>query len=262
MKIAVCMKQVPADNNEVRVDPKTNTLIRQGVPGVINPDDLAGIETALQLKEAAGGQVTAVCMGLPQAEEALREALAMGCDKALLLTDRGFAGSDTYATSAILAAGLKKIGFDLVIAGRQAADSDTAQVGPELAERLGVPQMTGVTEVKAEGEWIFARRQAEDRYYMLRVKTPCLITTVAEGNPPRYMTVKGVVDAYAAPVERLGYEELKDHLAREDMGAAGSPTSVVSCFEKQAKGRGAVVKASPDEAVKAIMEALKAKHII
>ena len=141
MKIVVCIKQVP-DTNEVKLDPVTNTLIRDGVPSIINHDDKSGIEAALQLKEKLGGTVTVVCMGPPQADVALREALAMGCDDAILISGREFGGSDTYATSNIIAAGLKKIGYDLVITGRQAIDGDTAQVGPQIAEKLGVPQVS------------------------------------------------------------------------------------------------------------------------
>ena len=149
MKIVVCIKQVP-DTTEVKLDPKTNTLIREGVPSIINPDDKAGVEAALRLKETLGAKVTAVCMGPPQADVALREALAMGCDEGVLISGREFGGSDTYATATIIAAGLKKIGFDLIITGRQAIDGDTAQVGPQIAEQLGIPQVSYAEEIQAE----------------------------------------------------------------------------------------------------------------
>ena len=141
MKIVVCAKQVP-DTTEVKLDPKTNTLIRDGVPSIINPDDKAGIEAALQLKEKVGGTVTVVSMGPPQADAALREALAMGCDEAILVTDRAFGGADTWATSSTIAAALKKLDYDVIITGRQAIDGDTAQVGPQIAEHLGIPQVS------------------------------------------------------------------------------------------------------------------------
>lgn len=261
LRIAVCIKQVP-DTTEVKLDPKTNTLIREGVPSIINPDDKAGVEAALELAEATGGEVTVICMGPPQADVALREALAMGCHKAVLLSDRAFGGSDTYATAAIVAAGLKKIGFDVVFTGRQAIDGDTAQVGPQIAEQLGVPQMTYATEVKAEGDSIIVKRQVEDRHYILKAKMPCLITVLADLGQPRYMSVKGIVKAYAADIPTLGFEDLKDLFVPEHIGLSGSPTNVKQSFTKQAKGSGTVLNVSPDEAVAAIMKTLVAKHIL
>lgn len=261
MKIAVCIKQVP-DTTEVKLDPKTNTLIREGVPSIINPDDKAGIEAALQLAETVDGEVTVVCMGPPQAEVALREALAMGCHKAVLLSDRAFGGSDTYATAAIISAGLKKIGFDVVFSGRQAIDGDTAQVGPQIAEQLGIPQMTYATEVRADGDHIIVKRQIEDRHYLLKAKTPCLITVLADFGQPRYMSVKGVVNAYAADIQTLGFEDLKDLFNPDHIGLKGSPTNVKQSFTKQAKGSGTVLNVSADEAVAAIMKTLVTKHIL
>ena len=149
MKIVVCMKQVP-DTTEVRLDPKTNTLIREGVPSIINPDDKAGLEIALKLKDELDAEVTVLSMGPPQAESALREALAMGADEAVLLTDRAFGGADTWATSSTISAALKCLDYDLIITGRQAIDGDTAQVGPQIAEHLGIPQITYAQEVKFE----------------------------------------------------------------------------------------------------------------
>ena len=196
MKIVVCAKQVP-DTTEVKLDPKTNTLIRDGVPSIINPDDKAGIEAALQLKEKVGGTVTVVSMGPPQADAALREALAMGCDEAILVTDRAFGGADTWATSSTIAAALKKLDYDVIITGRQAIDGDTAQVGPQIAEHLGIPQVSYAEEiVEAEEGKLVVKRQFEDRYHIIEVKTPCLITALAELATPRYMTVHGIFDAY------------------------------------------------------------------
>lgn len=262
MKIVVCIKQVP-DTSEVKLDPKTNTLIRDGVPSIINPDDKAGIEVALRLKEQAGGTVTVVCMGPPQADVALREALAMGCDDAILISGREFGGSDTLATSTIIAAGLKTLDYDVIITGRQAIDGDTAQVGPQIAEHLGIPQVSYAEDIQLDGESIIVKRQFEDRYQRIRIKTPCLITALSEIADPRYMTVGGTIDAYAKEIPVLGFEDLKDKLNPEHIGLKGSPTNVVKSFTKQAKGVGTVLKdASADDAVKAIIAKMEEKHII
>lgn len=261
MKIVVCIKQVP-DTAEVKLDPKTNTLIRDGVPSIINPDDKAGIEAAICLKETVGGTVTVVCMGPPQADVALREAMAMGCDHAYLLSDRAFGGSDTYATAHIIAAGLKTIDYDVIITGRQAIDGDTAQVGPQIAEQLQIPQVSYAQDIKADGNKIIVKRKFEDRYHMIAVSTPCLITTLQEVASPRYMTVAGIVDAYNKEVKVLGFEDLKDKLIPEHIGLKGSPTNVYRSFTKQAKGAGVILNVSADEAVTAIMDKLIEKHII
>ena len=262
MKIVVCIKQVP-DTTEVKLDPKTNTLIRDGVPSIINPDDKAGIEAALTLKEQLGGTVTVVCMGPPQADVALREALAMGCDDAILMSDRAFGGSDTYATAHVIAAGLKTLDYDLIITGRQAIDGDTAQVGPQIAEQLGIPQVSYAAEVKtAEDGAIVVKRQFEDRYQLLKVKTPCLITALSELAQPRYMTVSGIVNAYNKEVKVLTFEDVKNNLNPDFIGLKGSPTNVKQSFTKQVKGAGTVINVSADEAVKTIMDKLIEKHII
>ncbi len=262
MKIIVCIKQVP-DTAEVKLDPKTNTLIRDGVPSIINHDDKAGLETALKLREAHGGTVTVVCMGPPQADVALREALAMGADEAYLLSAREFGGSDTYATATIIATALKKIGFDLVITGRQAIDGDTAQVGPQIAEQLGVPQVSYVEEARVEGNSIIVKRQFEDSAQILKVKMPCLITALAELAEPRYMNVGGIVDAYQKEVKVIGFDDLKNSLNPEWIGINGSPTNVVKSFTKQAKVAGTLMKdLTPDQAVAAIMDKLIERHII
>lgn len=264
MKIVVCIKQVP-DTNEVKLDPVTNTLIRDGVPSIINHDDKSGIEAALQLKEKLGGTVTVVCMGPPQADVALREALAMGCDDAILISGREFGGSDTYATSNIIAAGLKKIGYDLVITGRQAIDGDTAQVGPQIAEKLGVPQVSYVEEITPgdkEGTLV-VRRQFEDRYHLIEIKTPCLLTALAELAEPRYMHAGGIVDAYQKEIKVLGFEDLKDQLELDFIGLKGSPTNVYRSFTKQAKGAGTILNdLSADEAVEAIIKKMEERFII
>ena len=263
MKIVVCIKQVP-DTVEVKIDPKTGTLIRDGVPSIINHDDKTGIEAALQLKEQLGGTVTVVSMGPPQADVALREALAMGCDEAYLVSAREFGGSDTYATSGILAAALKKVGYDIVITGRQAIDGDTAQVGPQIAEKLHLPQVSYVEEViEATEEYVVVKRQYEDGYHIIKIKTPCLLTAIAELATPRYMSVRGIVEAYEAEIKVLGFEDLKDGLELDMIGLKGSPTNVYQSFTKEVKGAGTILEGlSADEAVKAIMDKLEAKFII
>ena len=263
MKIIVCIKQVP-DTSEVKLDPKTNTLIRDGVPSIINPDDKSGIEAALRIKEQVGGTVTVVCMGPPQADIAIREAIAMGCDDGVLISGREFGGSDTLATSTIIAAGIKTLDYDLIITGRQAIDGDTAQVGPQIAEHLGLPQVSYAEDIQVESEnSIIVKRQYEDRYQKVRIKTPCVITALAELAEPRYMSVGGTIDAYAKEVKVLGFEDLKEKLNPEHIGLKGSPTNVVQSFTKQAKGAGTVVKdVSPDDAVKAIIAKLEEKYII
>ena len=251
MKIVVCAKQVP-DTTEVKLDPKTGTLIRDGVPSIINPDDKAGIEAALQLKEAVpGSTVTVVSMGPPQADVALREALAMGCDEAILVTDRAFGGADTWATSSTIAAALKKIDYDVIITGRQAIDGDTAQVS--YAENIEV-----------DGDSLKVQRQFEDRYHIIKVKMPCVITALAELAEPRYMTVSGIVAAYdEKEVKVWGLEDLKDTVDEANIGLKGSPTRVKQSFTKPLKPAGTVLKdLTPDEAVDAIVAKLKEKYII
>lgn len=261
MNIVVCVKQVP-DTSEVKLDPATGTLIREGVPSIINPDDKAGIEAALKIKEQVGGRVTVLSMGPPQADVALRESLGMGVDEAILLTDRAFAGADTWATSSTLAAALRKIPYDLIIAGRQAIDGDTAQVGPQIAEHLGIPQITYVSDIQVEHDnKILVKRMFEDRYHLIRVKTPCLLTTLTELNEPRYMTVGKVLDAYREKeVKVWTVEDIE--IEKSNLGLKGSPTKVKKSFTKGAKTAGKVYKVDADEAVKIIMGKLEEKFII
>jgi electron transfer flavoprotein beta subunit len=202
-------------------------------------------------------------MGPPQADVALREALAMGCDEAVLVSAREFGGSDTWATASILSAALDKIGYDVVLTGRQAIDGDTAQVGPQIAETLGIPQVSYAEEVKAVGGALEVKRQFEDRYHIIEVKPPCLLTALAELAEPRYMSVAGIIDAYDKEIKVLDFEALKDGLVAEYIGLKGSPTNVVKSFTKEAKGAGEILKdISPDEAAAAIIKKMKEKHII
>ena len=261
MKIVVCAKQVP-DTTEVKLDPKTNTLIRDGVPSIINPDDKAGIEAALQLKEKCpGSTVTVVSMGPPQADVALREALAMGCDDAVLVSDRAFGGADTWATSSTIAAAIKKLDFDVIITGRQAIDGDTAQVGPQISEHLDIPVISYAQDIKIDGDNVVVERQYEDRYHVVKAKMPCLITALSELNEPRYMTPGGIFDAYDAEVTVWGRKDLKD-VDDANIGLAGSPTKIAKASDKVRKGAGEKVTLDPEESVAYIMDKLKEKHVI
>lgn len=260
MNIVVCIKQVP-DTTEVKLDPKTGTLMRDGVPSIINPDDKSGLEAALRLKDELGAHVTVLTMGPPQAEVALREALGMGADKAILLTDRAFAGSDTWATSSVLAAAIRKLDYDLIIAGRQAIDGDTAQVGPQIAEHLNIPQVTYVEDVKAEEDALMVKRSFEDGYHLIKVKSPCLITTLKEMNKPRYMSVAGVIDAYREKeVEVWTYKDIE--VEESNIGIKGSPTKVKKSFTKGAKAAGKVYNVDHKEAAIIIVEKLREKFVI
>lgn len=260
MKIVVCIKQVP-DTTEVKLDPKTGTLIREGVPSIINPDDKSGLEAALQVKDQNGAEVIVLTMGPPQADDALREALAMGADRAILLTDRAFAGADTWATSSALAGALRKLDFDIVIAGRQAIDGDTAQVGPQIAEHLNLPSVTYVEDLELADGAIIVKRAFEDGYHKVKVKTPCLITTLKEMNESRYMRVSGIYDAYREDkVEIWSVQDIE--VDPSNLGLKGSPTNVKKSFTKGAKTAGKVFDVDPKEAAKVIVDKLKEKYII
>ena len=264
MKIVVCIKQVP-DTAEVKLDPKTGTLIRDGVPSIINHDDKAGLEAALQLREKLndGSTVTVVCMGPPQADVALREALAMGADEAHLVSAREFGGSDTYATATIIATALKKIGYDMVITGRQAIDGDTAQVGPQIAEQLKIPQVSYAQELDIVNGEVIVNRQYEDQFHILKVQLPCLVTALAELSEPRYMHAGGIVDAYNKEVKVWGFDDLKDDMNPEWIGLKGSPTNVFQSFGKKPKTPGTIYDGlSTEEAVEKIMAMLIERHII
>ncbi|MGL5278797.1 MAG: electron transfer flavoprotein subunit beta/FixA family protein [Cetobacterium sp.] len=261
MKIVVCIKQVP-DTTEIRLDPVKGTLIRDGVPSIINPDDKGGLEEALRLKDKFGAHITAITMGPPQADSALREAIAMGVDRAILLTDRKFAGADTLATSHAISAALKELDYDLIIAGRQAIDGDTAQVGPQIAEFLNLPQITYVNDIKFDGKDTFeVKRATEEGYMLLQVQTPCLMTILAEANKPRYMNVKNIVEAFNKEVEVWGVDRLSD-IDEEKLGLKGSPTKVKKSFTKGVKATGQLYEVAPQEAAKIIVEKLKEKFII
>ena len=260
MNIVVCIKQVP-DTTEVKLDPKTGTLIRDGVPSIINPDDKAGLEAALRIKDKNGSHVTVLTMGPPQADLALREALAMGADRAILLTDRAFAGADTWATSSALAGALKKMDYDLIIAGRQAIDGDTAQVGPQIAEHLNLPSVTYVEEIEAYDKSIVVKRAFEDGYQMIKVQSPCLITALKELNDSRYMNVQGIFEAFEGDkVEIWSVNDIE--VDPDNLGLKGSPTKVKKSFTKGAKTAGKVFDVTPQEAAQIIVDKLQEKYLI
>ncbi len=263
MKIIVCIKQVP-DTTEVKLDPETGRLIREGIPTIINPDDKSALEAALQLKDSQpDSTITVISMGPPKAELAITEALAMGADEGILISDRKFGGADTWATSSTIASAIKKLDYDVIIAGRQAIDGDTAQVGPQIAEHLGIPQVSYCEDIKAEGDHFIVKRQFEDRHHILEVPRPCLFTTLKEEIEPRYMSVGGIYDAYQKEIPVWGFEELKDTLNVEDIGLKGSPTRVKRSFTKEAKGKGVKHEGlSPEQAADVIVAKLQERFII
>lgn len=260
MNIVVCIKQVP-NTNEVKLDPVTGTLIREGVPSIINPDDKAGLEAALCLKDSVGAHVTVISMGPPQADAVLREALAMGADEAILVTDRAFGGADTLATSTTIAAAIKTLDYDMIITGRQAIDGDTAQVGPQIAEHLGIPNISYAEEIKVDGDSVTVKRQYEDRYHIIKVKMPCLITALSELNEPRYMTPGGIFDAYRnKEVKVITRQDIE--VDDTTIGLKGSPTRVWQTFTKSLKAAGQLVNLDPQESADYMLEKLQEKFII
>lgn len=262
MKIIVCMKQVP-NTNEVKIDPKTGTLIREGVPSIINPDDKNALEEALKIKEESGGTVTVLSMGPPQADYALREALAMGADEAILLSDRAFAGADTWATSLTLAQAIKKIGkYDLVFCGRQAIDGDTAQVGPEIAEHLDLPQVTYVKKIiSINNKKAVVERALEDGHELIEVALPAVLTAVKELNEPRYPSVAGIVSAFdEEQIVVWGADKLD--IEGDRIGLAGSPTQVKKTFSPPQKAAGRVLTGNIKEAVHTLVKELHEKHVL
>lgn len=261
MNIVVCIKQVP-DTTEVKINPETGTLIRDGIPSIINPDDKRGLEAALTLKDKYGGVVTVITMGPPQAKNALREALAMGADEGILLSDRAFAGADTWATSTTISKALEKIDYDLIIAGRQAIDGDTAQVGPQIAEHLKIPHVSYVENLMKKDDKLILKRAFEDGYHIIEVKMPCLITTLSEMNKPRYMSVRGIIDAYREKEIKVWKLDDLDIDDRSTIGLKGSPTKVKKSFTKGAKTAGKVFEVDNEEAASIIVKKLQEKYII
>ena len=253
MKIIVCVKQVP-DAKDVRLDPVTNTLAREGVQSIMNPYDQHALEEAVRLKESHEGEVVVVTMGPPQAEEMLRQAISCGADKAVLVSDRSFAGADTWATSYTLEYALKKIGnFDLILCGKQAIDGDTAQVGPGLATRLDIPYLTCVQKVReANDTGLIVERMMDDGYDVVAVDYPALLTVVKDINEPRVPSLKGKMKAKKAKIVSLSAEDIG---ADPDcIGLPGSPTKVVNVFPPEARGEKSVLTGTLDEQLDQLVE--------
>ena len=261
MKIIVCIKQVPDTAAGVSFKPD-GTLDRAAMPAIMNPDDKAGLEAALRIKDECGAEVTVITMGIPKAEDVLREALAMGADKAILVTDRMLGGADTWATSTTIAGAIRGLEYDLIITGRQAIDGDTAQVGPQISEHLHIPLVSYAENIRIEDDSVVVRRQFEDRCHVVRAKMPCLVTALAELNEPRYMTPAGIFDAFEKEITVFGRADLKD-VDDGDIGLAGSPTKIARASDRVRKGAGA--KAAFDTAEEAadhIFGVLKEKHFV
>jgi len=256
MNIIVCVKQVP-ETTKVKINPETNTLIREGVKSIINPFDMYAIEEAIRLKERFGGKVTVITMGPPQAESALREAISMGADEAVLICDRAFAGSDTWATSFTLASAIKKIGdYNLIICGKQASDGDTAQVGPGISVHLDIPQVTYVkkieeiTDKKARVE-----RMTEEGYEVIEAPLPLLISVVKEINEPRIPSLRGMLKAKKAEIKSLGTKDIA--VDSEQVGLKGSPTQVVKIFTPVPRKGGQILQGDTADVVNKLAELLK-----
>ena len=264
MKIVVCIKQVPDTKGGVQFNPD-GTLNRAAMLTIMNPDDKAGLEAALAIKEKYGAEITVVTMGLPKADDILREAMAMGADKAVLLTDRRLGGSDTWATSQAVAGAIRNLDYDLIITGRQAIDGDTAQVGPQISEHLGIPVISyaqKIVDIDEQARTITVERQFDDRYMVVKASLPCLVTALADLGENLYMTPGGIFDAVDADVTVWGRDDLKGVLD-ENIGLAGSPTQIAKASDKVRKGKGETMKdLGPAEAVDYIVGKLMEKHVI
>lgn len=262
MKIVVCAKQVP-DTTEVRIDPVTHTMIRTGVPSILNPEDANALEEALCIKDRdPSATVTVLTMGPPQAAAMLRECLAMGADEAILLSDRAFAGADTWSTSNALASAVRSLGeVDIVFVGRQAIDGDTAQVGPEMAERLGLPQVTYVRKltVQEDGK-LTVERQLESGYEVLEVHTPVLLSAVKELNTPRYLSIGGICRAYEKEISVRSIQDID--ITPEETGLEASPTKVVRSFSPVSSRAGLIWQGDIGDMADNLIAALREKHAI
>jgi electron transfer flavoprotein beta subunit len=262
LNIVVCIKQVP-DTTDVKINPETNTLIREGVVSIINPFDTYALEEAVRLKEKFGGTVSVMSMGPPQVEAALRDAISLGAEEAYLLTDRAFAGSDTLATAYTLAAGVRKLGnIDVILMGRQAIDGDTGQTGPEVAENLGVPHLTDIRKVEsveADGS-IVMQRLLEEGYVRVKVKPPVVITVVKEINEPRLPSLRGKMNAKKKEIVKWAAADLEVEPKR--LGLTGSPTQVVKIFTPPKPAGGKIFEGSVAENVKELIAELHKAGIV
>lgn len=266
MKVIVCVKQVPDTSGKVAVNPD-GTLNRASMATIINPDDKNAVEAALTLKDNTGCEVVVVTMGPPPAEGMLRELIAMGADRGVLVSAREFGGSDTFATSQILAAAIKKIGLendDIVMCGRQAIDGDTAQVGSQIAEKLNIPQISYAAEITKDGNKVTVKRMLEDGYMLIETQTPCLLTCIKELNTPRYMSVGGIFECYSKPVDVYDYNTLKDDplIDPATIGLKGSPTNIFKSFTPPQKGQGRMLEGADKNTCAELAGELLKKHII
>lgn len=264
MEILVCIKQVP-DTAEIKVDPVTNTLIRKGVPSIVNPFDLNAVEAAVQLKEQnPGSRITLLTMGPPAATDALRQCLSMGCDDAYLLTDRAFAGADTYATSYALSVAAEHIGkFDVIICGIMAVDGDTGQVGPELAEHLDMAKVTYVIGMEKKGDKLVCKRSHDNGYEMIECQMPAVLAVTKDINHPRHGSVRGKIAAKRAEINVLSADALGEKLDRSKIGLAGSPTKVRSAAPPKLRGRGEdITGKDAKDSVANLMSKLAAQNLL
>ncbi len=256
MNIIVCIKQVP-NTTDVKIDPVKNTLIREGVESIINPFDTYAIEESVRLKERFGGKVTVITMGPPQADAALREAISLGCDEAILVSDRKFAGSDTWATSYTLSCAIKKIGaFDIVLCGKQASDGDTAQVGPGISTHLDIPQVTYIKKIEEikDGK-AKVERMTEEGYDIVETPIPCLFTVVKEINTPRLPSLRGMMRSKSAKIIQWTAADINCKL--NNIGLDGSPTRVVKIFTPPPRKGGQFLKGDTAEISQKLAELLK-----
>lgn len=263
MDIIVLIKQVP-NTTQVKIDPKKGTLIREGVESIVNPEDLVATEAALQLREMYEGQITAVSMGPPQAKEALQEVLAMGVDNGILLTDKAFAGADTLATSYTLGQCIKTIGkFDIILCGRQAIDGDTAQIGPQVAEFLRIPQITYVRKIKVDGKKVIAERLMGNGYEHIEAKLPVLLTVVKELTVPRYPLVRGIMSSCVWNEDAIKIWNAADiHAKAECIGLEGSATWVTKTFSPEVKRAGMKLTGSSKEIAEKLIKELHGKNLL
>jgi len=261
MNVVVCLKQVPG-TTEVKIDPETNTLVRQGIKNIVNPFDTYALEEGVRIKERYGGKVTAISMGPPQAEELLREVISTGADEAILISDRAFAGSDTWATAYVLAKAIGKIeDCDLVICGRQTIDGDTGQVGPELAEMLEIPFVAYVSQIEEMGGGqIQVRRMVEDGHEVIETPVPAVITVVKEINVPRLPSLRGLAKAKSAVITTWTAQELDIDAGM--VGLAGSATRVVKVFFPQRVYRGEILQGSLENKVDSLIDRLRETRLI
>jgi electron transfer flavoprotein beta subunit len=261
MKIIVCIKQVPG-TTQVKINPETNTLIREGAETIINPYDSYAIEEGLRVRERCGGTVTILSMGPPQAESALREAISLGADEAVLLSDRAFAGSDTWATSYTLAQGIKKIGdYDLIICGKQAIDGDTAQVGPGIAEFLDIPFVAYIRKIEEINDSLLrVERLMDEGYDVIETHLPALITVVKEINEPRLPSLRGKMNAKKAQIKVLNLKALG--VSEQEVGLPASPTKVAKIFTPPPRGNGQMLTGSTQEVVDKLVKHLREDRVV